>query len=82
MECRFALQKISLIVERELVSETVEADISTIACFLQTELQRRNTDWASKSSVFVKANTLVFQSKLKSIIYDFKLFQWYLFPAQ
>ena len=44
MKCCFALEKISVIVERELVSEAVEADIFAIACFLQTELQRRNRD--------------------------------------
>ena len=46
MKCRFALEKISLIVERVLVSEAVEADIlAIIARFLQTDwLQRRNRD--------------------------------------
>ena len=45
MKCRFALEKISLIVERELVSEALEADILAIACFLQKDwLQRRNRD--------------------------------------
>lgn len=37
MKCSFALEKISLIVERELVSEAVEADILAIARFLQTK---------------------------------------------
>ena len=44
MKCLFALEKISLIVERELVSEAVDADILAVACFLQTELKRRNRD--------------------------------------
>ena len=39
MRCLFALEKISLIVERELVSEAVDADILAVACFLQTELK-------------------------------------------
>ena len=34
MKCYFALQKISVIVERELVSEAVEAEIFAIAYFL------------------------------------------------
>ena len=47
MKCCLALQKISVIVERELlwelVSEAVEAEIFAIAYFLY-KLQRRNRD--------------------------------------